>query len=124
MKVDVNKLPIIKVKFCSCLKNAKPGELPAKLLRTIEGKGKLHHCAADAYEAMDAAANAEGIDLSPTSQADTYRSLEVQEYGFYQRYTDNPSPAIMKQKPRIYKNKTWYLKKRNGTNGCAGNKQP
>lgn len=123
MKVDVNKLPIIKVKFCSCLKNAKPGELPAKLLRTIEGKGKLHHCAADAYEAMDAAANAEGIDLSPTSQADTYRSLEVQEYGFYQRYTDNPSPAIMKQKPRIYKNKTWYLKKRNGTNGCAGNKQ-
>lgn len=123
MKVDVNKLPIIKVKFCSCLKNAKPGELPAKLLRTIEGKGKLHHCAADAYEAMDAAANAEGIDLSPTSQADTYRSLEVQEYGFYQRYTDNPSPAIMKQKPRIYKNKTWYLKKRNGTNGCTWNKQ-
>lgn len=111
MKVDIKKLPIIKVQLCSHLKNAKPGELPPKLLRAIEGKGKLHHCAADAYEAMDAAANAEGIDLSPTSQADTYRSLEVQEYGFYQRYTDNPSPAIMKQKPRIYKGKTWYLKK-------------
>ena len=88
-----------------------PGELDAKLLRTIEGKGKLHTCAADAYEAMDAAANADGIDLSPTSQADTYRSLEVQEYGFYQRYTDNPKPARMKQKPRIYKGKAWYLKK-------------
>jgi hypothetical protein len=111
MKVDIKKLPIIKVKLCSCLKNAKPGELPEKLLRPIEGKGKLHHCAADAYEAMDAAANADGIDLSPTSQADTYRSLAVQEYGFYQRYTDKPKPALMKQKPRIYKGKAWYLKK-------------
>ena len=110
-KVDVAKLPIIKVKLCSHLKNVKPGELDQSLLRTIEGKGKLHHCAADAYEAMDAAANADGIDLSPTSQADTYRSLETQEYGFYQRYTDDPKPALMKQKPRIYKGKAWYLKK-------------
>ena len=110
-KVDPSKLPIIKVRLCSHLKNVKPGELGPDLLRTIEGKGKLHHCAADAYEAMDAAANAEGIDLSPTSQADTYRSLETQEYGFYQRYTDNPKPALMKQKPRIYKGKAWYLKK-------------
>ena len=110
-KVDIAKLPIIKVKLCSHLQNVKPGELDPSLLRTIEGKGKLHHCAADAYEAMDAAANAEGIDLSPTSQADTYRSLETQEYGFYQRYTDDPKPALMKQKPRIYKGKAWYLKK-------------
>jgi LAS superfamily LD-carboxypeptidase LdcB len=113
-KVDPSKLPIIKVKLCSHLKNVKPGELGPELLRPIEGKGKLHHCAADAYEAMDAAANAEGIDLSPTSQADTYRSLEMQEYGFYQRYTDEPKPALMKQKPRVYKGKAWYLKK-----GCA-----
>ncbi len=107
----MSKYPVVPVKLCSCLKGMKPGELPAKLLRTIEGKGKLHGCAADAYEAMDAAANAEGIDLSPTSQADTYRSLEVQEYGFYQRYTDKPGPKLMKQKPRIYKGKAWYLKK-------------
>ena len=84
----MSKYPVVPVKLCSCLKGVKPGELPAKLLRGIEGKGKLHHCAADAYEAMDATANAAGIDLSPTSQADTYRSLETQEYGFYQRYTD------------------------------------
>jgi LAS superfamily LD-carboxypeptidase LdcB len=107
-KKAANDLPIIPVKLCSCLKNAKPGELPPKLLRAIEGKGRLHHCAADAYEAMDAAANAEGIDLSPTSQADTYRSLETQEYGFYQRYTTNVLPG---QKPRIYKGQAWYLKK-------------
>ena len=107
----MSRYPVVPVKLCSCLKGVKPGELPAKLLRGIEGKGKLHHCAADAYEAMDAAANAAGIDLSPTSQADTYRSLETQEYGFYQRYTDTPKPALMKQKPRIYKGKAWYLKK-------------
>jgi len=109
-RVNIAKLPIIKVKLCSHLKNVKPGELGPDLLRPIEGKGKLHHCAADAYEAMDAAANAEGIDLSPTSQADTYRSLETQEYGFYQRYTDKPNKRQMKQKPRIYKGKAWYLK--------------
>lgn len=107
-KVSVNDLPIIPVTLCSCLKNAKPGELPPKLLRKIEGKGMLHHCAADAYEAMDAAANAEGIDLSPTSPADTYRSLAVQEYGFFQRYT---TEVIAGQKPRVYKGQAWYLKK-------------
>jgi len=101
-------LPIIPVVLCSHLKNAKPGCLPPKLLRAIEGKGRLHHCAADAYEAMDAAANAEGIDLSPTSQADTYRSLETQEYGFYQRYTMN---VVAGQKPKVYKGQAWYLKK-------------
>jgi LAS superfamily LD-carboxypeptidase LdcB len=104
-------LPIVKVQLCTCLKGVTAGKLPPELLRDIEHKGKLHHCAADAYEAMDAAANAEGVDLKPTSIADTYRSLETQEYGFFQRYTDNPKPALMKQKPRIYKGKAWYLKK-------------
>jgi len=106
-----DKYPVVKVKLCSHLKDVKPGELDFSLLRGIEGKGKLHHCAADAYEAMDAAANKDGIDLSPTSQADTYRSLETQEYGFYARYTDKPKPKLMKQTPRIYKGKAWYLKK-------------
>ena len=107
-KKQVSDLPIIPVVLCSCLKNAVPGKLPPKLLRAIEGKGKLHQCAADAYEAMDAAANSEGIDLSPTSQADTYRSLETQEYGFYQRYTTD---VIAGQKPKVYKGQAWYLKK-------------
>jgi len=107
-----DKYPVVKVQLCSHLKGVKPGELGQELLRAIEGKGKLHHCAADAYEAMDAAANAEGIDLAPTSQADTYRSLAVQEYGFYQRYTDKPGKKLLKQTPRIYKGKAWYLKKR------------
>jgi LAS superfamily LD-carboxypeptidase LdcB len=105
-----DKYPVVKVTLCTHLKGVKPGELAPELLRGIEGKGKLHHCAADAYEAMDAAANAEGIDLAPTSQADTYRSIETQEYGFYQRYTDKPNKKQAKTTPRIYKGKAWYLK--------------
>jgi hypothetical protein len=116
-KKATNDLPIIPVTLCSCLKNAKPGELSEKLLRKIEGKGKLHHCAANAYEAMDAAANAEGIDLSPTSPADTYRTLAVQEYGFFQRYTTN---VIAGQKPRVYKGKAWYLKPKNAPLAVPG----
>jgi len=101
--------PVVKVELCSHLRGVKPGALPADLLKTIE-KGKLHHCAADAYEAMDEAANAAGIDLSPTSTADTYRSLEMQEYGFFQRYTDKPNKKQAKRKPRVYKGRAWYLK--------------
>lgn len=116
-KVDISKLPIIPVKLCSHLKNAKPGALGPKLLRAIEGKGILHHCAADAYEAMDAAANAEGIDLSPTSPADTYRTLAVQEYGFYQRYT---TEVVKGEKPRVYKGIPYYLKKGNAMMAVPG----
>lgn len=106
----MSKFPVRPVKLPADLKGVTPGKLPDNLLRGIEGKGKLHHLAADAYEAMDEAANADGIDLSPTSQADTYRSLETQEYGFFQRHTDKPTPKMMKQKPRVYKGKLWYLK--------------
>ncbi len=107
----MSKFPVRPVKLPADLKGVTPGKLPDNLLRGIEGKGRLHHLAADAYEAMDEAANADGIDLSPTSQADTYRSLETQEYGFFQRHTDKPTPKMMKQKPRVYKGKLWYLKK-------------
>lgn len=107
----MSKFPVRPVKLPADLKGVTPGKLPDNLLREIEGKGKLHHLAADAYEAMDEAANADGIDLSPTSRADTYRSLETQEYGFFQRHTDKPKPKMLKQKPRVYKGKLWYLKK-------------
>lgn len=106
----MSKYPVRPVKLPADLKGVTPGKLPDDLLRGIEGKGRLHHLAADAYEAMDEAANADGVDLSPTSQADTYRSLETQEYAFYQRYTDTPNPKQAKTKPKIYKGKAWYKK--------------
>jgi LAS superfamily LD-carboxypeptidase LdcB len=102
------KLPIVEVKLCSHLKGEKPGELPAGKLRKIEGGGQLHHCAADAYEAMDAAAKAEGIELKPTSAGDTYRTLATQLAGFKQRYQLEP---IEGASTRTYEGKKWYLKK-------------
>lgn len=105
-----NRYPVVPVTLPADLKGVTPGRVPEELMRPIEGKGKLHRLAADAYEAMDAAANTEGIDLAPTSQADTYRSLETQEYGFFQRYTDKPNKKQAKTTPRIYKGKAWYLK--------------
>ncbi len=112
--------PIVKVTLCSHLKGVKAGELSPDLLRVIENRGKLHHCCADAYEAMDEAANKDGIDLAPTSWADTYRSLEMQEYGFFQRYTDKPNKRLLKQKPKIYKGKAWYLRKGNAPLAVPG----
>ena len=102
------KLPIVEVKLCSHLKNAKPGQLAEAKLHKIEGGGKLHHCAADAYEAMDAAAKAEGIELKPTSAGDTYRTLAAQLAGFNQRYQLEP---IEGASTRTYEGKKWYLKK-------------
>ena len=111
------QFPIVKVVLPSDLKGCKAGEIPANLLRPIEGKGRLHRLAADCYEAMDAAANAEGIDLSPTSPADTYRTLAVQEYGFYQRYT---TEVVKGEKPRVYKGIPYYLKKGNAMMAVPG----
>ncbi len=64
--------------------------------------------------------NKDGIDLAPTSWADTYRSLEMQEYGFFQRYTDKPNKRLLKQKPKIYKGKAWYLRKGNAPLAVPG----
>jgi hypothetical protein len=49
----------------------------------------------------------------PTPKASTSPQprKRTQEYGFYQRYTDKPNKKLLKQTPRIYKGKAWYLKK-------------
>lgn len=57
---------IVPVELCKHLKDAKPGALaPTKIRKTIGGV--LHHCAADAWEAMVDAASKEQIVLKPTS---------------------------------------------------------
>jgi len=56
-----------------------PGELPANMLVEIKPFGKLHPRAANAYNAIRAAAFAAGIkQFKPVSQGDTYRSLAQQ----------------------------------------------
>ena len=74
--------PVVPVKLCDHLKNAVPGKLsPDKLRKTVGGT--LHHCAADAWEAMVEAASVAGIKLRPTSSGDTYRTLELQTKAFF-----------------------------------------
>ena len=99
--------PVVPVKLCDHLKTAVPGKLSADQLRKTVG-GTLHHCAADAWEAMVDAAQKAGIKLTPTSAGDTYRTLESQTKAFFQRYqlepTGNPDT-------RTFEGKKWYLKK-------------
>jgi hypothetical protein len=68
--------------------------------------GKLHWAAAYAWLAMCEAAKAEGVELKPTSSADTYRTYESQLAAFKQRYTTTPNGNAT----RTFEGKKWYKK--------------
>jgi LAS superfamily LD-carboxypeptidase LdcB len=102
------KLPIKPVVLPADLARIQPGQLPNYLLRPIRPYGQLHWLAAQAYEAMRKEAHRDGIrPFKPTSTADTYRSLAMQERGFLARYTQAP---IATTSVRTYQGKKWYLK--------------
>ena len=90
------------------LKGVEPGKLPESLLRAISSGGKLHHRAADAWNAMVAKAKADGVELQPTSSGDLYRTYESQLAGFKQRYVLEP---VAGTSTKTFEGKTWYLKK-------------
>ena len=90
------------------LKGVTPGKLPETLLRAIPTGGKLHHRAADAWNAMVAKAKADGVELKPTSSGDLYRTYESQLAGFKQRYVLEP---VVGTSTKTFEGKTWYLKK-------------
>ena len=54
------------------------------MLRKVVKGGSLELCAADAWEAMEAAAKLDGINLAPTSVGDMFRSIAQQKAGFMQ----------------------------------------
>ena len=99
---------IVPVKMPKDLKGITPGELPEKLLRTVEGGGKLHHLASYAWEAMCVKAKSEGVQLKPTSSGDLYRTYESQKKGFLTRYQLAP---VIGTSTKTFEDKTWYLKK-------------
>jgi LAS superfamily LD-carboxypeptidase LdcB len=78
------------------------------MLRDITGGGKMHHCAARAWEAMVAKAKADGVVLKPTSAGDTFRSIAQQTAGFLQRYSETDTGTGV---TRTYQGKKWFLKK-------------
>lgn len=108
--------PIKPVRLPADLKGQKNGELDKSILKKISG-GMLHHRAARAWNALVEAAKKDGITLKPTSIADAYRPLSVQERAFFSRYTTTARPGVT---PRIYKGKKWYLKPGNAAAAVPG----
>jgi hypothetical protein len=72
--------------------------------------------AARSYDAMVAAAWRDGVALRPSSSADTFRPLSVQQAIFTDRYreTDQGNGS------RVCNGKRWYLRKGKATAACPG----
>jgi LAS superfamily LD-carboxypeptidase LdcB len=102
--------PVVPIKFCEHLEGKKPSDIKPAMLRKLSVGGQMHHCAARAFEAMKAAAAAEGVKLAPTSAGDTFRSIETQTKGFLSRYQKELIPGAS---TRTWNGVKWYLKKGN-----------
>lgn len=84
------------------------GDLDELLLQPIIG-GRLHWRAAQSWEAMRAAALADGVILEPTHHLDTYRPLAIQERVFVANYQNQ---AVAGARPVFWRGKNWWLKDR------------
>ena len=100
--------PVVATKFCSHIKGKKPSEITSDVLRKCSGGGKMELCAADAWDAMVAAAAADGITLKPTSLGDQFRSIEQQKTAFLQRYRKEP---VANSTSRTWNGQKWWLKR-------------
>ena len=89
--------PVKPVVLPKDIAKAENGKLDATVLKKIDG-GHLHHLAADAWQAMKVAANADHIDLDPTSKWDLYRPYERQEALFLSRYVDKDNGSKVTRK--------------------------
>jgi len=102
------KYPVVAIKFCSHIKGKKPSEITNDVLRKCSGGGKMELCAADAWDAMVAAAATDGIILKPTSLGDQFRSIEQQKTAFLQRYRKEP---VANSTSRTWNGRKWWLKR-------------
>jgi len=96
------------LKFCQHLKGKKPSEITPSMLRKTVSGAKMERCAADAWDAMVAAALVDGIKLKPTSLGDQYRSIDAQRASFIQRYQKEP---VTNSTTRTWNGVKWWLKK-------------
>jgi len=101
-------LVVAPIKFCSHLAGKKPSQVTPDILRKCSGGGKMELCAADAWDAMVAAAAADGITLKPTSLGDQFRSIEQQKTAFLQRYRKEP---VANSTSRTWNGQKWWLKR-------------
>ena len=100
--------PVVEVKYCSHLAGKKPSEVTPDILRKTVSGGKMELCAADAWDAMVAAAAKDDITLKPTSLGDQFRSIEQQKAAFLQRYRKEP---VANSTSRTWNGQKWWLKK-------------
>lgn len=113
--------PITPVVYPSDLKGCSNGKLADATLVTMTypntKSGRLHHLAARAFNALDAAVKTGyGETLTATSTPDCYRSYDQQYNLFMKRYTTTPQPG---QPTKQWNGQTWYLKP-----GMAGASTP
>lgn len=110
------KYPVKPVVLPKDMKGLENGKLPEKLLKPIKPSGKLHHLAADAWEAMRVAAERDGITLA---QVGDYRPYERQLSLFKERYVkgDSGDPRKITRK---FNGETWMLKKGMAPAGSPG----
>lgn len=101
--------PVTPIQWCSHLKGKKPSQVTPAMLKELSCGGKMEACAARAFEAMKAAAAADGVVLKPTSPGDTFRSVLAQKTAFMQRF--QLEPTYDGAPTRHYDGKVWYLKK-------------
>jgi LAS superfamily LD-carboxypeptidase LdcB len=111
----MKRLPIKPVNLPKDLRNQANGNLDPKILKPITGS-KMHHLAAQAFSAMEAAAKKDKIVLKPTSSVDAYRPLTVQESAFLRRYDNKRRASI----PRTWRGKRWWLKPGNAPVAVPG----
>ena len=100
--------PVVTVIYCSHLTGKKPSQVTPDILRKTVSGGKMELCAADAWDAMVAAAAKDGITLKPTSLGDQFRSIDQQKAAFLQRYRKEP---VANSTSRTWNGQKWWLKK-------------
>ena len=100
--------PVVTVKYCSHLAGKKPSQVTPDILRKTVSGGKMELCAADAWDAMVAAAAKDGVTLKPTSLGDQFRSIDQQKAAFLQRYRKEP---VANSTSRTWNGQKWWLKK-------------
>lgn len=100
------------------------GKLPDSILESIPGRDGaptirlLKGTSARSWKAMFAHALRDGILLSATSLADSYRSYEIQLRIFKERYSVTP---IAGQPTKVWDGKTYWLKHGMATAAVPGN---
>lgn len=101
------KFPVKKIVKPKDLTGQANGKIDARLLRSVDPSGQLHHIAAKSWRAMQSAAKKDGVNLVHVG---AYRTYTKQYQMFRLRYVRNPTGRVP-QVTRVWNGATWYLRK-------------